>query len=367
LFQEDPVSHGRFLGLAGLVAVFVCGVLLLTWIHLPIRFTRPCRLFPQAEWVLLMAEPDTFKASLLDRRAGSGQQISLFRFARGDVVNFSVAPGLSPGISVPAGQEVARLDSFLNQETLDQLRPQLDEAQAGLRAAETGLKQEAVALTRSELSAAEARSQQMDAELRRAASLWEKGVISAAEHELAVANQQQARAELEAAQNALRAAQAGEKAAIVEAMRARVALLRQQTADAERRIEAERIRCPIDGEVITLQGDTALVRIADLDTLYAVAPVSPSRASKLQRGQAVMVKPLGAPGKSLAGNVVRVDHHATAVAGRSFFWVTVAVPNPEDRAAAGVKGEVRFRGNDVSLLAWLADQVKHAADRTLGV
>ncbi|MCK4304640.1 MAG: hypothetical protein KAY24_10425 [Candidatus Eisenbacteria sp.] len=361
------MSHGRFISLMGIAGACVLGFFVLTWIQLPIRFTRPCRLFPQAEWLLLMAQPDTFEARLLDRREGNSQQIDLMRFERGDLVQFALMSGIVPGAIIPPGKEVARLDSYENRETLEELQPMLLEAEASLRVAETGAKQEILARVQSEIEAARAYLVRMESEFRRTTALWEQGVVSDAELERVEAEYRQAQAELEVVQNDLRAVKAGEKSAVIEAWQARVELLRQQTKNAQGRLAAESIRCPISGEVVTLEGDTALVRVASLDTLYAVAPVAPSRVGTLQPGQIAVVLPLGFKGKSLHGWIARVDRHATTQAGRTFFWVTVAVPNPEHRMIAGVKGEVRFRGRKVSLLAWLADKLAHASDRTLGV
>ncbi len=360
------MSHGRFLSMAGVVALIVLAVFASTWVHLGIRFDRPCRLFPQREWVLLQTGPDAFEARLLDRRDSNRQQIDLYRFKRGDLVRFRLTDGLTTGTKLAAGAEVARLESDLNRQTLDQLRPQLEEAEANLRAASTGQRAEVVALARSEVASAEAERDHLAAEYRRNQILWNQGLVSSATYEAAEALYRQAEADLEAARNNLRVAEVGEKAEIVEASQANRDILRQMIADADSRLDANRIRCPIAGEVVTLQGDSALVRVAALDTLFAVAPVPPSRVGTLAPGQSALVVPLGTSPRALGGQVVQVDGQASTVMGKSLYWVTVAVPNPERLPVAGVRGTVEFRGNRVSLLGWLADQIRHAGDRTLG-
>jgi multidrug efflux pump subunit AcrA (membrane-fusion protein) len=360
------MGRGRLIGLTGIVCVVAVGFYLSTRIEVPVSFTRPCRLLAQSEWLLLQTGPDTFEARLLDRAKSSHQQIDLFRFERGDVVRFSLSHNVVPGVSVGSGQEIARLESYENRQLLDQLRPQLAEAQAGLRSAETGERNEIIALARSEVEAFRARCTRRESEFTRAASMWDQGIISQAEYELAEARHLEAQAELRAAENRLQAAEAGEKDAIVEGWQARVDLLAQQIEDAQARIEARRIRCPIDGAIVTLQGDTALVRVADLDTLYAVAPVPPSRAGMLKPGQSVLVHATGCRGERLSGEVLRVDCHAAALAGRTFIWVTAAIPNPDCRLTGGICGKVRFHGERASLLGWFIDRFRHASDRTLG-
>ncbi len=361
------MSHGRFISLIGLLAILVLAIFASTWIHLGIRFARPCRLFPQREWILLQTQPDAFEARFLDRSRGNRQQIDLYRFERGDLVRFRLDQAVVPGGRIRAGQEVARLESYLNRQTLDQLRPQLLEAEANLRAASTGQREEVIALARSEIASATAARDRLATEYERSASLHAQGVVSDAEHEATEALFRQAEADLDAARNRLRVADVGEKSEVVEAWRARLDWLTQMVADADARLEGDRIRCPISGDIVTVQGDSALLRVADLDTLYAVAPVPPSRVGALAAGQTATIRSTGASWSALAGQVVQVDRQAsTTLQGLSFYWVTIAVPNTAGLPVAGVRGTVEFRGAKVTLLAWLSDQLRHAADRSLG-
>jgi len=350
----------------GVLAILVLAIFASTWIHLGIRFARPCRLFPQQEWVLLQTQPDAFEGRFLDRSQGNRQQVDLYRFERGDFIRFRLDDEVGVGARVTAGQEVARLESFLNRQTLDQLRPQLEEAGANLRAASTGQREEVIALARSEIASAQAARDRLAVEYERSVSLHGQGVVSDAEHESAEALFRQAEADLDAARNRLSVATVGEKAEVVAAWQARLDWLKQMIADADARLEGDRIRCPISGDVVTVQGDSALLRVAALDTLYAVAPVPPSRVGTLAAGQGASIRPVGASWTKMEGQVVQVDRQASTINGLSFYWVTVAVPNPGNRPVAGVRATVEFRGARVSLLAWLSDQLRHAADRSLG-
>lgn len=360
------MGRGRFIPLVGLLAVLAVAFYLSTIIQVPVDFTRPCRLLPQTEWLLLQTGPDTFEAHLYDRSMSRHQQIDLFRFERGDVIRFGLASDIIPGEAIESDKEVAYLESHENRQILDQLRLQLAEAEAGLRSAETGERTEIIALARSEVEAFQARLLRRETEYRRAASLWDQGLVSRAERDRAEAEYLESQAELCAAQNSLRAAEAGEKRAVVEGWQARVALLATQIEDAQERINARRIRCPIAGEIATLQSDTALVRVADIDTLCAISPVPPSRAGGISPGQPVMVRVMGQADGPFPGEVLRVDRHAVAREGRTFFWVTATIPNPELRVAGGVSGTLRFQGGKASLLGWFIDRLRHASDKTLG-
>ncbi len=361
------MSHRHFIMTVGVVAALVLLVLTSTWVRFGMRFTRPCRVFPQSEWILQKTEPDTFEARLLERGKGDRQQIDLYRFERGDLVRFGMAPDLTPGLIVPAGSEMAWFDSHETRSALEELRPQLLEAEANLRAASTGERDELVALARSEVDAARAEHDRLSTEYERAQQLLEQGLVSNEAFDLAKALERTAEADLQAAQLRLEVAQVGEKEAVIAGWRAHRDWLKQRIDIAAERLEENRVRCPIQGEIVTLQGDSALVRVAAMDTLYAIAPVSPSRAQTLAAGQTAIVKTDGMGSRRFEGWVSRVDRQVSSVHQQSVVWVTVAIPNPGRASVAGMKGNVEFRGEKITLLAWLTDRLRHTMDHTLGV
>ncbi len=361
------MSHGRVITLVGCIAALVLAGFLATTIRLRASFEQSCHLLPQAEWLLLQTAPDTFEARLLDRRVGNRTQTDLFRFQRGDFVSLRLSESMTPGTQIAAGHQVALLDSYESRQAVGQLDLRMQEAVTGLRAAESGAKEALVAQARDGVAAAEAENVRRASMFEHARSMLRQGVISHEEFVRREARHREAQAELEAARNWLRATEVGERDEILAMHRARIDLLRQRLADAEERLEAQRIRCPIAGELATLAADTALVRVASVDTLYAFAPVPPSRAMHLAPGHAVTVRPMGTPGVRAAGHVVRIDRHASHYAGRTFFWVSAAVPNEDGRLAAGNRAELRFHAAKISLFAWIVDRLSHASDRTLGV
>ena len=103
------------------------------------------------------------------------------------------------GPSAAAGTEVASFDSYANRRALEELRPQLEEAEANLRAASTGQRDEVIALARSEKDAAQAERDRLAADYERSQALWEQGLHSNAAYEMAEALHRQAEADLEAA------------------------------------------------------------------------------------------------------------------------------------------------------------------------
>ncbi len=365
--EQRGKIHVRFLSVAGIVAAAIVLVFVALKIHLPVQFWRPCQLLSRAEWTLVKTGPDSFEGRLIDRSQGLRQQFDLIRFDRGDFVHVTIAPTVRPQADLRAGTEVARLESHTARAAAAALELEVAEAEALLRVAETGEKSAVVAQARSELEAQQALSAQLESSYRRAETLHATGMMSAAEYEEAQGAYRQAAAAVAAAENQLRSVAVGEKDEVIASYRARIALLQQQRDDARSRLAAEVIRTPIAGQVLTTQADSALVRIADIDTLYALAPVPPSRIAHLRPGDGAIIVPLGWVRRSAAGGVIGIDREVSTVGTTTFCWVTVAVPNPDHVLQPGVTGRLRFSGARVTLLAWVMDQLRHASDRTLGV
>ena len=360
------MKHHQIIALTGIAAAVILAVVVASWIEVEIRFSRPCRLFAQAEWTLLESQPDTFEARLLDRSAGNRSAIDIYRFERGDQVSFRITAEVSSGTRIPAGQEIARFDSFECRRVISELAPQLAEAEANLEAARSGERVELIDLARSELDAAEAEHARAHAEHERTMHLHEAGLTSDEARDRIEAAYRQAAAAAKAAGHRLRAVQVGEKDAVVSAWEAHCQYMRTLIEQATRRLERNRVTCPIDGQVLTLQRDSVLVRVAALDTLYAIAPISPARAGLVAAGTRARVAAPTLGRDVLEGRVAQIDRQADTVAGQTLVWVTVAVPNPGQQPLTGLKGTVAFSSDKVSLLRWLQDRFKHTMDRSLG-
>ncbi len=357
------MSHRRLIALSGMVAAIILLVYTASLIQTDINFATTCLLYPEREWLLCRPDLDTFETQLFDRRHEDQRKIDLYKSERGDVIQFSLIEGVSPGSQIRSGQEVACISSLDDQVVLEQLHPRLLEAEAELRQARTGAKEEILQQARSVVAAAEARLAGATAVFDRTRRLFTEGLCSQADFDRDRAEFIEAQADLESFASSLRVLETGEKSAVIDAWQARVDLLHQQIKSAEESIAAGIIRSGISGEVVTLNSDSVLVRVADLDTLYAVAPISPIRVERLGIGQTTYISGISTTQGDIAGRVVRIDRMATVYAGRSYFWATVAIPNPDQTLAAGSLGQIRFRGKRVSLLVWLMDHFANASDQ----
>jgi RND family efflux transporter MFP subunit len=226
----------------------------------------------------------------------------------------SAVPGLIEEVvvehsdTVAAGQEVARLESGVEQASL-----QLAEAWASIESE--------VELERTNGALDQRRHQRIE-------RLFQNQAVALDDRD---------RAETEVALSALRVRQAQEKRWIrrIDAIKARAAL--------ERRI----VRSPIDGVVVERYRSAGeyvenqpILRIAKLDPLKVETILPMSRFGEVEPGMVAEVSLETESGTSLRAVVHLVDRMGDAASGT--FSVRLTLPNPDGRIPAGVKCAMRF-------------------------
>lgn len=159
-------------------------------------------------------------------------------------------------------------------------------------------------------------------QVERSSLLMERGVSSAATHQIAEATLATAVAE----RGALQAQERGIEAAI---------------AQAETELTFARIHAPMDGTVVAVvarpgqtlnatQQAPTILRVADLASLYLVAQVSEADVLSVQAGMEAHFTLLGAQDKRWSGQVVRVLPSPTTTNNVVLYDVPIAVANPDD-------------------------------------
>lgn len=223
--------------------------------------------------------------------------------------------GVEEGERVKKGQIIARLESKDVEATKKQ-------AEANVQVAQYNL----------EISRAELRESTLWLERNKA--LFEKGVIPKASYDSAVSRYEKAVASVEAAEASLRAAIAG-----------------LEVADTS--LDYTIIRSPFDGIVLTKNADTgdiitpigaaadaksAVVTIADMDSLQVEADISESNLFLIKKGQPCEIQLDGVPEKRFLGEIHMI------------------VPTI-DRTKATVMVKIRFLERDTRILPQMSAKV----------
>lgn len=204
---------------------------------------------------------------------------------------------------VHIGDLIARLDQKDTKNAYDQAMANLDVAKANL--------------------------EQCQSDLKRKQDLFDKGLLSAAEFDVA-------------------------KLAVVQAQ---ASLIRSKidVDNSDIRLKETIVRSPINGIVLTkdvevgqiissgissVSGGTLIATVADMDEVYVKADVDEVDIGQITPGMKAKVVADAYPDKTFHGEVIRIAAQSKVVSNVTTFEVTIQVDNPSSRLKAGMNASV---------------------------
>ena len=321
----------------GVAAIALLGI---AFVQLPADIKAPCRISACAEWHLSAPGGGRFTVETISRRPPTGiRQSSVFQFDRQDFVAYECAEGVSTGSTVERGQPLGRIRSVdtegLLQETLEQIRA----AEADVALLGAGSKEELVAQARWEAKGAASSAELAKAELDRKNALFEKGLISKEEMDLAEATSELADISCKAAEAGLAATEAGERDEARQSAFHVLEALRRRAESLTEKIGSLEIKAPFSGEIVARPDTTLVVSLFKTDTMAVEMAVGEWDIWKIKPGQEMAVRLRTSQVIELPGRVATVGSDRRFVAGQNRFVVVALIPNGDGILRQGTAGE----------------------------
>lgn len=274
------------------------------------------------------------RADLRETVAASGTMESVTRVAiKSEVAGVVRKVAVEEGERVTEGQPLVELD-------LDRLADRVAELRAALDGRRAAARQDVVARARADLA-------QVRKEYERITALFQRGIVSGSEHDVAV--------------HALRVAEIA--AADAEAERAsRDAAVAQAQAALQRAVRDHEhgvLRAPIAGVVIqravdpgapvadmsASNGGTLVAVVADDRNLRLVAQVDEHDIAQVRVGAAAEVRIDALPGETFSGTVRKVSSAGTLDEKIANFQVEIGLP-ADERVRVGMSADARVLVDD---------------------
>ena len=182
-----------------------------------------------------------------------------------------------------------------------------------------------------DLAVAKASMQTTEREVNRQKELFDKDMVSAAEREATQLTLEQARASLVRAE--------------------------ANVSNAKKSLDDTVVRAPISGLVIqrnveegniiasgisSVSGGTALMQIAQVDSVYIVAQVDETDIGKVELGQPVEVEADAFPDQTFKGEVLKIAPMALVQQNVTIFEVTTKVDNSERKLKSGMNANIEI-------------------------
>ena len=287
----------------------------------------------------------------------SGYVVAHHKIAVGSKVMGRVAwIGVEKGDKVRKDQILVRLED-------DEFRAQVNQAHAGVAAAQarldqlrTGSRAEEKLQARAQVTQAEASLRNAEQEYSRMNQLYAERVVSKAELDRAVAQRDVAKAALEASRQLSAMTEIGPRS---EEIRAAEAQLQQAGAAldyAETQLRSTEIRAPVGGTVLQRMVErgemvtpsafgesgarTSVVSLADLQDLQIELDISQADFARLKMGQRAEIVPEAFSDLRYSGQITEISPQADRA--KATVQVKVRVENPDQRLLPEMNARVNF-------------------------
>lgn len=222
------------------------------------------------------------------------------------------------GDQVMRGAELARLRDFEEQvAAVDCAKKEIALAEAGLDLVKRGERPDQVEAQRAVVTAKEAAVRLYQARKERYQQLHDKAIVPDDTYETVLHDFETARAELLREKNMLEGMLSGHKEEIRQAA-ARVALAAANYRRELARLEAQRIRAPIAGKVLSIKayageavGDPGILDLADTENMMVLAEVYETDIARVRIGSRARIRSTVFAGE-LGGTVVEIERKVEA-------------------------------------------------------
>lgn len=332
------------LGLAGLLALLALGYVFLF---------SPAKTVSVATVTVESGSSSSGQSVL----SASGYVVAHHKIAVGAKVMGRVAwIGVEKGDRVQEGQVLVRLEDSEFRAQVNQAKANLSAAQARLDQLRSGSRPEEKLKDKAAVIQAEANLKNAEAEYQRAEALYRSGVASKAELDRALAQRDTAAALVEAARQASAMTNIGPRKEEIRAAEAAVQQMKAALDYAQTQLAATEIKAPVSGTVlerIVERGEmvspsafgesgarTSVVDLADLTDLQIELDISQTDFARLKMGQRAEIIPEAYPNLKFTGFIEEIAPEANRA--KATVQLKVKVENPTEQLRPEMNARVNF-------------------------
>jgi hypothetical protein len=303
----------------------------------------PCVFVPQYEWILTHRQPGEVFHRLIKNHQNYLVGFTLFRTDRSDLLHFSPTLKLNVGDYLHKDAEVGYVKSLESRFRIYELESELKEQTSNLKVITSGEKSSVQQQFEEEYRLAAARFDAMSTFFTRKKELFAQNLISEEDWNVAQIEKKMLASKVSIAKARLANVQSGVKTEEVEAVKRKISNLLSQLELLNKKLEAERIECPISGFVAESLEEGTICKVINTDTLVVQLPVQESDIAKIEVGNKVEIDLFQQTPISLRTKIVSIGTESQTINNRPFYIVTALVDNTEYSLRPGSRGIARIR------------------------
>ena len=178
---------------------------------IPYTFKSTARIYPSQEWVLMTGQDDSFISVIYDNKTNVINNLTNYKFERGDIAELNINPQLISGQQINKGDTIAFIHSFDIENELTELRSEIEVEKASLNVLKSGEKVSIINEAEKKYDYAIQQLKLDEKTFLRQQTLFQDSVISAAEFDQVENVYQLAKINLNILENELLSLKSGDK------------------------------------------------------------------------------------------------------------------------------------------------------------
>jgi putative peptide zinc metalloprotease protein len=338
-------------------AIIVIVLVLLFLVKLELKISAECEIQP-LESYSISTTPDGYVMEEIFKEGNQEKRsVNLFKLISGDYALVNMESMVKEGDKVKPGDLIASFASSQNLSDLSSTQAQLESAIANYQLLKKGAQPEEISQAEDKAKQGEASLKLKQKDLERLRNLHKGKLISDEELERGEADFSIAQNGLEIERNQLKLLERGARPEELKMARSEIDQLETRVRFLEEQMSSSQIKSPISGMVTSIQQQTNLISIANLDTVRVSIKVSEKDLDVICVGQKTKLKVRSYPWISFYGKVTKISNQAQENSSKNIFLITSKVPNLKLQLKPGMSGQAKINCGKRSIFNLLTRRI----------
>jgi len=327
------ISH-KFLTIIVIIALLIILIL-----ALPIKFEYKLKvqgkLLPEKEWIIYKGTDGRLTTLLTNYKTGINQSYDVILFDRGDAMQFAFNSNLHSNASVKQYDTIAYVYSNEIERQIENLKGQIITAKASLYINLTGEKEAIITEAKTSLLYVTKQSQEQKKIVDRLKSLYDRGLTSQEEYEIAKGTYDLYEINILIAKSRLQSVETGTKQEQIEFIKSQIVALEKELSVVRKRFEGFTLLSPIAGTVNRITNSDTLMTISDTSEFILISPIR-IRDKKYVNPQQKIDIYLNGKKQNINANIAQMDNKTQIVQGIQIVTATSFIDGKTDEMIPGL-------------------------------
>lgn len=338
--------------IVGTGILLIAAVVIIFSVKIPYTINVPGKILYSNEWIITINANGGIQTYLVNRASGVTNQFTIAQFNRGDAVQLLIDTLISKGKKVSKGDVVGSILSSELEKELERLNGELLTSNASLVMVESGEKESIVEEAKQEVERAKRQSEDLKAILLRQKALFEKGLSSQQEYELAERRAKVSSIDILISESKLKSVSSGAKKEQVDFIKAQIKSLQGQIDVLKKQLQVYNLVSPVSGVVTKVSENDTLLVISDTAEYVVLMPIPLIEYSLLESKQIVNIFAVDVQNIPSA-RITNIDKVIQPLNGHQVVIATASIENSSSEFLNGLLARCSIKTESMPILNYL--------------